>query len=66
MKHALGLFGVVAASILLAVSAAMNWQFGFSLGKSEFDSQILLQYLIGEILVKTHIGNQLFIEDVYN
>jgi len=26
--------------MLLAVSAAMNWQFGYSLGKTEFDSQV--------------------------
>ena len=40
MKYALGLLGVVAAGTLLFVSAAMNWRFGFSLGKSEFDAQI--------------------------
>ena len=33
--------GVLAALILLSVSAAMNWQFGYSLGKTEFDSHIL-------------------------
>jgi len=32
--------GVVAAGILLAVSAAMNYRFGFSLGKSAIDGQI--------------------------
>ena len=32
--------GVVAASILLAVSAAMNYRFGFSLGKTAVDGQI--------------------------
>jgi hypothetical protein len=32
--------GVLAAGVLLAVSAAMNWRFGFSLGRSEFDGQI--------------------------
>jgi hypothetical protein len=31
---------VIAASILLLVSAAMNWKFGYSLGKSEFESQL--------------------------
>ena len=41
MKHALGIFGVIAAAALLAVSAAMNWRFGYSLGKSELDSQLL-------------------------
>jgi hypothetical protein len=32
--------GVLAAGVLLAVSAAMNWRFGFSLGRSELDGQI--------------------------
>jgi hypothetical protein len=32
--------GVVAAGILLAVSAAMNYRFGFSLGKTAVDGQI--------------------------
>ncbi len=41
MRHALGALGVLAASILLLVSAAMNWRFGYSLGGSEFDSQLL-------------------------
>lgn len=40
MRHVLGVLGVIAASILLAVSAAMNWRFGFSLGKTELDGQI--------------------------
>ncbi|HXE68028.1 MAG TPA: hypothetical protein VN523_01650 [Hyphomicrobiaceae bacterium] len=40
MRHVLGLMGVVAAGILLAVSAAMNYRFGFSLGKSAIDGQI--------------------------
>jgi hypothetical protein len=40
MRHVLGVLGVIAASILLAVSAAMNWRFGFSLGKTEMDGQI--------------------------
>ena len=40
MKHALGILGVVAALVLLGVSVAMNWRFGFGLGKTEFDSQI--------------------------
>ncbi len=40
MRHALGILGVLAAGILLAVSAAMNWRFGFSLGRTEFDGQI--------------------------
>ena len=40
MRHALGLLGVAAAAVLLVVSGAMNWQFGYSLGKTDFDSQI--------------------------
>lgn len=40
MRHALGVLGVIAAGVLLAVSAAMNWRFGFSLGRTEFDGQI--------------------------
>jgi hypothetical protein len=36
----LGVLGVVAAGILLAVSAAMNYRFGFSLGKTALDGQI--------------------------
>jgi hypothetical protein len=40
MRHVLGALGVLAASVLLAVSAAMNWRFGYSLGVSETDKQI--------------------------
>jgi Poxvirus D5 protein-like len=40
MKHALGVLGVLAAGVLLAVSAAMNWRFGYSLGMTEVDKQI--------------------------
>jgi hypothetical protein len=40
MKHALGVLGVLAAGVLLAVSAAMNWRFGYSLGKTELDGEI--------------------------
>jgi hypothetical protein len=40
MRHVLGLTGVIAAAVLLIVSAAMNWRFGYSLGKSEFESQL--------------------------
>jgi hypothetical protein len=39
-RHALGILGVVAAGILLVVSAAMNYRFGFSLGKTAWDGQI--------------------------
>jgi hypothetical protein len=41
MKHLLGVLGVAAASVLLAVSAAMNWKFGYGLGKSEIEGQLL-------------------------
>jgi hypothetical protein len=40
MRHALGILGVAAAGVLLAVSAAMNWRFGYSLGKTEMDGLI--------------------------
>jgi hypothetical protein len=40
MRHLLGALGVLAAGVLLAVSAAMNWRFGFQLGRTEFDGMI--------------------------
>ena len=40
MRHVLGIAGVIAAAVLLLVSAAMNWRFGYTLGKSEFESQL--------------------------
>ena len=40
MRHVLGVLGVMAASVLLAVSAAMNWQFGYNMGRTPFDGQI--------------------------
>lgn len=40
MRHVLGILGVLAAGVLLAVSAAMNWRFGYSLGTTEFDGLI--------------------------
>lgn len=40
MRHVLGILGVLAAAILLAVSAAMNWRFGYSIGNAEFDRQL--------------------------
>jgi hypothetical protein len=40
MRHVLGVLGVLAAAVLLAVSAAMNWRFGYSLGKTELDGVI--------------------------
>ena len=41
IRHVLGVLGVLAAGVLLAVSAAMNWRFGFGLGRTEFDGQLL-------------------------
>lgn len=41
MRHALGVLGVLAAGVLLAVSAAMNWRFGYQLGRTDLDGQIL-------------------------
>ncbi len=40
MRHALGVLGVLAAGVLLAVSCAMNYRFGFSLGRTSLDGQI--------------------------
>lgn len=40
MRHALGVLGILAAGVLLLVSAAMNYRFGLSLGKTELDGQI--------------------------
>ncbi len=40
MRHALGVLGVLAAGVLLAVSAAMNWRFGYQLGTTELDGLI--------------------------
>ena len=40
MRHVLGIAGVAAAAVLLIVSAAMNWRFGYTLGKSDFESQL--------------------------
>jgi len=40
MRHTLGVLGVLAAGVLLAVSAAMNWRFGYQLGKTELDGMI--------------------------
>ena len=39
-RHVLGVLGVIAAAVLLAVSAAMNYRFGFSLGKTAGDGHI--------------------------
>ena len=40
MRHALGVLGVMAAGVLLLVSAAMNWRFGYHLGTTELDGLI--------------------------
>ena len=39
-RHVLGVLGVIAAGILLVVSAAINYRFGVSLGKTPADGQI--------------------------
>jgi len=41
MRHVFAVSGCIAALIMLGVSAAMNWQYGYNLGKTEFDSHIL-------------------------
>jgi hypothetical protein len=41
MRHVIGVLGILAATALLVVSAAMNWRFGYSLGHSELDSHLL-------------------------
>jgi hypothetical protein len=40
MRHILGAVGVMAAIVLLAVSATMNWRFGYSLGRTEADGLV--------------------------
>lgn len=53
MRHALSAtVGVIAASVLLFVSAAMNWQFGFGLGKSEFERHVLGAGSVGADILK--------------
>jgi hypothetical protein len=39
-RHILGVLGVIAAGVLLAVSAMMNYRFGYSLGKTPSDGHI--------------------------
>ena len=39
-RHVLGVLGVIAAGVLLAVSAMMNYRFGYSLGKTPSDGHI--------------------------
>ena len=39
-RHILGVLGVIVAGVLLGVSAAINYRFGFSLGKTAADGQI--------------------------
>lgn len=41
MRHIFGVFGCIASLILLCVSAAMNWQYGYSLGETEFNAHVL-------------------------
>ncbi len=52
MKYALGTVGVIAAGVLLFVSAAMNWSFGFGLGKTPLESQILGAGSVGADVLK--------------
>jgi hypothetical protein len=40
MRHVLGILGVLAALVLLLVSAMMNYQFGYTLGRTPTDSHI--------------------------
>ncbi len=40
MRYFLSILGALAAIVLLFVSAAMNWRFGFILGKTELDAHI--------------------------
>ena len=40
MRHVLGVLGVLAAGVLLAVSAGMNWSFGYSLGTTELNKHL--------------------------
>ena len=55
MKYALGTVGVIAAGVLLFVSAAMNWSFGFGLGKTPLESQILGAGSVGADVLKALI-----------
>ncbi|MCP4933823.1 MAG: hypothetical protein GY927_06355 [bacterium] len=55
MRYALGTVGVIAAGVLLFVSAAMNWSFGFGLGKTPLESQILGAGSVGADVLKALI-----------
>ena len=41
MRHVFATMGCIASLIMLAVSAAMNWQYGYSLGETEFNAYVL-------------------------
>jgi hypothetical protein len=41
MRHVFAVLGCIAALIMLCVSAAMNWQYGYSLGETEFNAYVL-------------------------
>ncbi len=41
MRHVFAVVGCIAALIMLCVSAAMNWQYGYSLGETEFNAHVL-------------------------
>ncbi len=55
MRYALGTVGVVAASVLLLVSASMNFTFGYSLGKTVQESYILGAGSVGADILKALI-----------
>ena len=52
MRYALSTIGVIGAGVLLLVSAAMNYRFGFGLGKTELESQILGAGSVGADVLK--------------
>ena len=55
MRYALGAIGVIGAGVLLLVSAAMNYRFGYGLGKTELESQILGAGSVGADVLKALI-----------
>lgn len=52
MRHTLGPVGLIATLALLAVSAAMNYRFGFSLGKTAADGYIYGAASVASDIVK--------------
>ncbi|MCF6199170.1 MAG: hypothetical protein L3J67_07200 [Hyphomicrobiaceae bacterium] len=55
MRYALGTVGVIAAGVLLLVSASMNYTFGFGLGKTPLESYILGAGSVGADVLKALI-----------